>query len=114
MESLKKYCKLPGNSLLESVIALTIISVCLYVAVLVYASVFSSKTTPKFYGTNNKLDELFFLMQVQNDSINYSNEDNLKFEEEIINTNLKKVTIKYKDSVKNTFEKSYYVQTINE
>ena len=38
---------LNGNSILESVIALSIISVCLYIDVLVYSSVFSPKTAPK-------------------------------------------------------------------
>jgi hypothetical protein len=114
MASIKKYCNVSGNSILESVIALSIISVCLYIAIMVYASVFSPRTSPKFYSTYNKLDELFFLSQVQSDSINTIENDNLTIEEELINTNLKQVTIKYKDSSKIDFEKSYYIQQSNE
>lgn len=112
MEFIKKHYKVSGNSILESVIALSIISVCLYVAIVVYAAVFTPKTTAKFYGTNNKLDEIFFLMQVQNDSVNSI--DNLTIEDEWITTSLKQVTIKYKDSAKIDFEKKYYIQNLNE
>lgn len=114
MKYIKKHCSISANSILESVIALSIISICLYIAIVVYASVFSPKTTPKFYGTQNKLDEMFFLMQVQDDSINNLDDDNLKIDEEIINVNLKQISIEYKDSVKNRFHKSYYIQIDNE
>lgn len=57
---------------------------------------------------------MFFLLQVQNDSINTVDNDNLKVEEEWINTNVKLVTIKYRDSAKINFEKSYFVQQKNE
>lgn len=114
MKYIKKHCNISANSILESVIALSIISICLYIAIVVYASVFSPKTTPKFYGTQNKLDELFFLTQVQDDSINNLDDDNLKIDEEIITVNLKQISIEYKDSVKNRFHKSYYIQIDNE
>jgi hypothetical protein len=107
MELLKKYCK--ANSILESVIALSIISVCLYVAILVYASVFTPRTSPKFYNTSNKLDEVFFLMQVQNDSVNDISSNQMEVEEEIINTNLKAISLKFQDSSKIKFEKKYYI-----
>lgn len=114
MACIKKCYKIQANSLLESVIALSIISVCLYIAVLVYSSVFSPKTSPKFYGTSNQLDELFFLMQVQNDSLNSIDNPNLVIEETFENTNLKHVIIKYKDSANSTFEKEYFVQINHE
>ncbi|OUL61508.1 hypothetical protein [Flavobacterium sp. AJR] len=107
MESLKKYYKLPANSILESVIALTIISICLYFAVLIFTSVFTTKTSTMFYSNQNKVNEIFFLKQIQNDSI--ANE-NLLIEEEVINDNLKKISIQYKDSMQLKFEKSFYVQ----
>ena len=112
MVSLKKYCNLKANSILESVIALTIISICLYFAILIFSTVFTSRTSTKFYDKQNKVNELFFLAQLKNDSLIFDNEDeNLQIEEEIINENLKKVTAQYKDSAQFQFEKSFYIQT---
>lgn len=109
MALLKKYCKLPANSLLESVIALTIISICLYFAVLIFASVYTPKTSAKFYSTQNKVNELFYLSELENDSITTENEK-IQIEEENINEDLKKIRITYKDSVQFKFEKNFYVQ----
>ncbi|WP_431244373.1 hypothetical protein ACQ9BO_08680 [Flavobacterium sp. P21] len=110
MASLKKYCNLSANSLLESVIALTIISICLYFAVLIFASVYTPKTSAKFYSTQNKVNELFYLSELENDSIRNENEK-IRIEEEVINENLKKIAVEYKDSIQFKFEKSFYVQT---
>ena len=114
MVFLKKYCNLnlKANSILESMIALTIISVCLYIAIMIFSTVFTPRTATKFYSTQNKINELFFLAQLKNDSLTAENEDdNLIIEEEIISDQLKKVTIQYKDSIKYQFDKSFYVQT---
>lgn len=110
MESLKKCCKVSANSLLESVIALTIISVCLYFAVMIFASVYTPKTSAKFYSTQNKVNELFYLSQIKSDSISNDENENLLIEEEAINENLKKISVQYKDSTQFKFEKSFYVQ----
>lgn len=107
----KKYYKLPANSILESVIALTIISICLYFAIMMFASVYTPKTSAKFYSTQNKVNELFYLSELKNDSIvNESEDENLIIKEEIINDNLKKITVEYKDSTQFKFEKNFYVQ----
>ena len=107
----KKYCNLAANSILESVIALTIISVCLYFAVMIFASVYTPKTSVKFYGTQNKVNEFFYLSELKSDSIsNESDDENLLKEEESINDNLKKISVQYKDSTQFKFEKSFYVQ----
>jgi competence protein ComGF len=114
MAFLKKYysLSLKANSILESMIALTIISVCLYIAIMIFAAVFTPRTAAKFYDTQNKVNELFFLAQLKNDSLTYQNEDeNLIIEEEIINDQLKKIIIQYKDSTKSQFDKSFYIQT---
>lgn len=110
MESLKKCCKVKANSLLESVIALTIISICLYFAVMIFASVYTPKTSAKFYSTQNKVNELFYLSQIKSDSISNDDNENLLIEEETINENLKKISVQYKDSTQFKFEKSFYVQ----
>lgn len=110
MELLKKCCKVRANSLLESVIALTIISVCLYFAVMIFASVYTPKTSAKFYSTQNKVNELFYLSQIKSDSLSNDENENLLIEEEAINENLKKISVQYKDSTQFKFEKSFYVQ----
>lgn len=111
MVFLKKYYNVRANSILESVIALTIISICLYFAILIFASVFTPRTSAKFYSTQNKVNELFFLSQLKNDSLQYESEnENLLIEEEIINDHLKKINIQYKDSTQFKFEKSFYVE----
>lgn len=111
MVFLKKYCSLKANSILESVIALTIISICLYFAILIFASVFTPRTSAKFYNTQNKVNELFFLSQLKNDSLQYeTSNENLLIEEEIVNDHLKKISVQYKDSTQFKFEKNFYVE----
>jgi hypothetical protein len=108
---LKKYYNLKANSILESVIALTIISICLYFAVMIFASVYTPKTSAKFYSTQNKVNEIFYLSELKIDSIiNGSENENLLIEEETVNESLKKISIQYKDSSQFKFEKSFYVQ----
>lgn len=115
MALLKKYYSLKANSILESVIALTIISICFYFTIMIFAAVFTPRTSAKFYNTQNKVNELFFLSQIKNDSLLNENEDeNLLIEEEYINENLKKTTIRFKDSTKLEFEKSFYIQNNHE
>ncbi|MGH2665713.1 hypothetical protein [Flavobacterium sp.] len=112
MAFLKKYCSLKANSILESIIALTIISICLYFAILIFAAVFTPRTSAKFYNTQNKVNELFFLAELKSDSLSFENEDeNLLIQEEQINESIKKVSIQYKDSTKFQFNKSFYIQT---
>jgi hypothetical protein len=107
----KKYYNLAANSILESVIALTIISICLYFAVMIFASVYTPKTSAKFYSTQNKVNELFYLSELKSDSISNDNEiENLLIEEESVNDELKKISVQYKDSSQFKFEKSFYVQ----
>lgn len=113
MELLKRYFSFKANSILESVIALSIISICLFVAVMIYSVVFTPKTSSGFYVSKNKADELFFLMQLEQDSI-YLNEQDYSIEEEWQSTFLKKVTIKAKDSIGVSEEKKYYIRTFHE
>ena len=111
MVSLKKYCNLKASSILESVIALTIISVCLCITIMVLSSVFTQKTSLKFYDAQNKVNELFFLAQLQGDSLMYvSDDENLIVEEEIVNATVKKLHIVYKDSSEVKFERSFFIQ----
>jgi hypothetical protein len=115
MVLLKKYYNLKANSILESVIALTIISICFYFTIIIFATVFTPRTSAKFYNTQNKVNELFFLSQIKNDSLLNENEnDNLLIEEEDINNGLKKTTIRLKDSTQFEFEKSFYIQKNHE
>lgn len=108
MGLLKKSNSFSANSILESVIALSIISICLYIAIMVFSAVFTPKTSPKFYNSQNKANELFYLSQLQLDSI--ENEvENITVEREQLNGNLQKLNVIYKDSSNIKFNKSFYI-----
>lgn len=78
---------------------------------MIFASVYTPKTSAKFYSTQNKVNELFYLYELKNDSIlNESKNENLLIEEETVNESLKKISIQYKDSTQFKFDKSFYVQ----
>lgn len=110
MASLKKFSNVKANSILESVIALSIISVCLYIAIMVFSAVFAPKTSPKFYSTQNRINELFYLAQLKNDSLNYENlNEDLILEEEKITPTMRKIDIQYQDSLKIQYKKSFYI-----
>jgi hypothetical protein len=73
--------------------------------------VYTPKTSAKFYSTQNKINELFYLSELKSDSLaNESENENLLIEEESINEKLKKISVHYKDSTQFKFEKSFYVQ----
>lgn len=103
MKLLKKYCE--ANSLLESVIALTIISICIYITIMVYANVFSPKTSTLYYSHQNKINEQFFLLQIGEEITS----DNIILKENWLNTNLKEVEIKYTDSLNATISNTFYI-----
>lgn len=78
---------------------------------MVVSAVFTKRTAAKFYDAQNKMSELFYLAQLQGDSLtNQAEDENLTISEEIINTELKKVKIEYKDSIGVQHEKSFYIQ----
>lgn len=103
MKLLKRYCK--ANSIIESVIALSIISICIYIVIMVYAQVFSPKTSVKQYANQNQLLEKFYLMQL---GLDYSVE-NIETSENWINTNLKEVQLEYLDSISVKSIKKVYI-----
>nr|WP_322626516.1 hypothetical protein [uncultured Flavobacterium sp.] len=110
MKSLRKFCRLKAGSLLESVIALTIIAICLYVATMVYAAVFTSKTSLKHYEEQGSVSELFYLYQLRRDSIDGEDDnDRWKVLPEVQKGG-EKITITYKDSAATaTHEKIFYL-----
>ena len=109
MAQLRNLCKVDGNSLLESVMALSIISICLYIAMMVYAAAFTPKTSLKFYSNNNKINEAFFLLQINNDTLTDKlNNDNWTVEEDV-SGDFKKVTITYKDSIQTYHNRKFYI-----
>ena len=103
MKLLKKYCE--ANSLLESVIALTIISICIYITIMVYANVFSPKTSTLYYSHQNKINEQFFLLQLGEEITS----DNIILKENWLNTYLKEIEIKYTDSLNATISSTFYI-----
>ncbi|HEX9981236.1 MAG TPA: hypothetical protein VGB50_11795 [Flavobacterium sp.] len=108
MEYSRKFYNVPASSILESVIALCIISVCLYIAVIVFAAVFAPRTAAKYYGTQNRINEVFYLSQLKIDSLD-NNDRELHVTEESVSGRLKMITVSYKDST-NNFSKNFYVQ----
>jgi len=110
MKPLKKLCRLKAGSLLESVIALTIIAICLYVATMVYAAVFTSQTSLRHYEEQGSVSELFYLYQLKRDSID-GGDSNGKWK--VLPEAQKggeKITINYKDSAATvSHEKIFYL-----
>lgn len=104
-----KYNKLRASSLLESVIALSIISICLYISIVVYSSVFSAQGSSAFYLSDNEAYELFFMSQVQDDSISEKASGKFVLEEETITPGLKEITISKKDSIGHTPKKHFFI-----
>lgn len=98
-----------GSSLLESVIALTIISVCIYIATIVYSAVFTANTSVKYYREQNNINETFFVLQLQQDSL-YADYDNAAVWdiETQKNGQLTEATVKYKDSTKALWAKKVF------
>lgn len=109
MASSKNYYSVKANSLLESVIALCIITICLYLASMVYAAIFTANTTSRFYMSRNKMDEAFFLMQTDQDSLleKYEN-DRWKIEKEYYG-GAERLIITYRDSLQIYPLKRYYI-----
>ncbi len=113
MGLLKNCFSLKANSIFESVIALSIISVCMFVAIMIYSTVFTPKTSSGYYISKNKADELFFIMQLEQDSADL-NQTNFSIIEEWQSTELKKLTLKANDSTWVNAEKKYYIRTFHE
>lgn len=68
---LKSFFKmqLKASTLLESAIALSIVSICLFVAIMVYSAVFTTNTSVGMHRQDIKLDEAFFAFQLGQDSL---------------------------------------------
>lgn len=59
MVLLKNFKKLKGNSILETVISITIISTCFLIATLVYSSILKQNKSIYYYEAKHKVKELF-------------------------------------------------------
>ena len=103
----KKYIKVKANSLLESVIAITIISISIYVSVLIINQVFSKSTSEKFYIEDKKMNELFYKIQFEDDTI--PNSTNFSIETENLKNGLIKYDIKYLDSTKLKLKSNFII-----
>jgi len=109
MQQLRRFYSLQANSLLESVVALSIISVCLYSAIIIYAAIFTPKTSARFYNSFNKTSEVFFTMQLAQDSL-IEEYDTYNWEiTDETQGGLKKITVNYKDSLQSYPQKSFYI-----
>jgi len=98
-----------ASSLLESVLALTLISICLYIAIMVYSAVFSPKTSIKFYTDQNKANEFFYIRQIGHDSLTeFFDSKQWEIEEETTE-NIRQVTLTLKDSLKVAMIKTFFI-----
>lgn len=77
---------------------------------MVYANVFSPKTSIKQYSHQNEINEKFYLMQLQDETTI----ENIEITENWLNTNLKEVTLTYKDSLSSNITKTVYIHTDEE
>lgn len=109
MAHLKKLYNLNANSLIESVMSMSIISICLFIAIIVYATVFTSKTSINHYSTLNETDEAFFLAQTENDSLIEKFEDEEWQINEENTKGLKKITIRRVDNSVKFPERTFYI-----
>ena len=110
MVLLKNCYRVKANSLLESVIAVCIISVCLYIGIVIYSKAYTSKTSLKAYTTQNKINEAFVLIEAGQDSLLDGTEQRKNWKITQDDTDgLQKLTIKYSDSLQSYPEKSYYI-----
>lgn len=107
----KKHTSLKANSLLESVIALAIISIGIYAAILVFNQVFSNSTSEKFHIEQKNINNLFYEIQLGADTLQ-NDESNYEFEINNSNSDLKEYKINYKDSAKIKLSNRFYI--INE
>lgn len=111
MAFLKKYFSIKATSLLESVVALSIIAICLYFAIMIFSMVFTPRTSVQFYDTQNKVNELFYLAELKGDSLSNAADEHLVIEEHILNTALKEFKVGYKKGEGMEFEKNFYIHT---
>lgn len=111
MKLLKKHTSLKANSLFESVIALAIISIGIYAAILVFNQVFANSTSEKFHIEQKNINNMFYEIQLGNDS--FQNDDsNYQFEINNYNSELNEYKINYKDSSKLKLKNHFFI--INE
>lgn len=59
MKSLKNFKYLKANSLVESVIAIAIISICILVAFLIYLNVIKQNKSVHYYEAKHKVESIF-------------------------------------------------------
>lgn len=80
---------------MESVIALTVISVCVYISMVVYARALSHRNSVSFSAASNRLAETFYLCELHNEVVR----KDISIEETWLNTALKEQTVILSDSL---------------
>lgn len=114
MVCVKKSFNCSGSSILESVIALSIISICLFITLMVYTSVFSVKSSAKFYTGQLRHETYFYYKLLQSDTLNASSFDIVNEETINIKLHIKKITLVFQDSLKNKTTTSYFLPVSDE
>lgn len=110
MKLSKNYYKIGANSILESVIALSIISICLFITLIIYSSIFSPKTSLKKYIIRNRVNEHFYTMHITPDSILRNIEEDWIIKN---NNNLGEYLIRYSDKYGIYGENRFFININN-
>lgn len=102
--------RIKASSLLESVIALSIVSICIFISVLIVSTVYNNSTSPRFYESRNKAQVLFFMYQIYSDSITDDFDKDIQIvNKEYINATTELIEIKTRDSTKINNRIKFYV-----
>lgn len=108
MKSLKKHINPKASSLLESVVSLSLISICIYISILVYSLAFNEKISLQSHLNTLEGYRMFYEPDATEDLDSVSKY--LTYTEEWFSTDLKLVQIRYKDSTGNHHGRKYYVK----
>lgn len=109
MKLLKKHINPKASSLLESVVSLSLISICIYVSILVYSLAFNEKITLQSHLNTLESYKIFYESSINEDLDTDSIPKSLNYEEEWLSTDFKLIRIRYNDSVGNHHSRKYYV-----
>nr|WP_305069849.1 hypothetical protein [Flavobacterium covae] len=75
---------------------------------LIFSAVLTPKSAPKYYQTQHQTNGLFYLTQLQLDSL-VQEAENITIETKLIDINLKEIKVSYKDSSETELTKKFYI-----
>ena len=97
-----------GSSILESVIALSVLSVVVYLSISIFSNCYSLIETVESTIDRQKARALFYEYQFI-DRYNLKDLERINIDDQMVSTNLTKLTITVIDSIKDANTKIYYI-----